>query len=204
MFNGIDGEFRCTILSIEKSKISILIGDRTRQSAEFAVKINLVFSVPKTQYIQSIITKCTEIGVNSFCPIATERSSNIFNEERVAKIAIEACEQSERLDIPVIHTLQGLQGFLQTYVSTSANSCLVFCDEHAEGDSTNIMNLQIDSSVREVYVLIGSEGGFSPSERDFILHHESIKRVTLGSTILKCDTAAIVACYAVSKFQRVV
>ena len=75
---------------------------------------------------------------------------------------------------------------------------LVFCDERS-----NPMN-PIDqlSRVKELNIsfLIGPEGGFSDKERYDILELQNVIRLSLGSRILRADTAAI----AVASFLQAI
>ena len=60
-----------------------------------------------------MIQKATELGVTKFVPIISERTIvRKVNNERLNKIIIESCEQSNRINIPSIEKPQSLDKFL--------------------------------------------------------------------------------------------
>ena len=100
------------------------------------------------------------------------------------KIVIEASEQSNRIDVPIIEESQNLTNFLKT------NSIdLIFTD-------LNSKNNKIDKSKltdRPVCIIIGPEGDFSEAEREEILSFSGVQAIKINENILRSETAVISA-----------
>jgi 16S rRNA (uracil1498-N3)-methyltransferase len=132
-----------------------------------------------------MIQKATELGVTKFLPIIFERTIvRKINKERLEKIVIEASEQSNRINVPIIEESQKLNNFLKT------NSIdLIFTD-------LNSNNNKIDKSKltdRPVCIIIGPEGDFSEAEREKILSFSGVQAIKINENILRSETAVISA-----------
>ena len=105
-----------------------------------------------------------------------------INKERLKKIIVEASEQSNRINVPMIEDAQDLNSFLKT------NSIdLIFTD-------LNSNNYKIDKSKltdKPVCVIIGPEGDFSEAEREKILTFKGVQPLKINENILRSETAVI-------------
>jgi 16S rRNA (uracil1498-N3)-methyltransferase len=103
--------------------------------------------------------------------------------------AIEAAEQSGRLDIPEVRDAVTLEVLLADWPS---NRSMIFCDEG--GNARPIGDALRHASENQAWgVLTGPEGGFDDAERAAIRSHPFVVPVTLGPRIMRADTAAIAA-----------
>ena len=110
VFNS-QGEWRAIIENYEKevAKIKILEKFREKNNEQ---NIWLAFTPIKQNPLNFIIQKGTELGVQKFIPILSERTAvKDINAERIKKIIIESAEQSNRISIPEINNLQPLKKF---------------------------------------------------------------------------------------------
>ena len=183
LFNS-KGEWEAKVLNISKSIIKFKVIKQLRQK-ENIKELWLAFSPIKLNYQNFIIQKATELGVTKFLPIIFERTVvRKINKERLEKIAIEASEQSNRINLPTIEESQSLNNFLKT------NSIdLIFAD-------LNSNNYKIDKSKlsdRPVCIIIGPEGDFSEVERQQILNFKGVQPIKINKNILRSETAAISA-----------
>ena len=183
LFNS-NGEWEAKVLSISKNIIKFKIIKQLRQK-ENIKELWLAFSPIKSNYQNFIIQKATELGVTKFLPIIFDRTVvRKINKERLEKIAIEASEQSNRINLPTIEESQSLNNFLKT------NSIdLIFTD-------LNSNNYKIDKSKlsdRPVCIIIGPEGDFSEVERQEILAFKGVQPIKINENILRSETAVISA-----------
>ena len=183
LFNN-DGEWEAKVLSISKSIIEFKTIKQLRQK-ENTKELWLAFSPIKSNYQNFMIQKATELGVTKFLPIIFERTIvRKINKERLEKIVIEASEQSNRINVPIIEESQKLNNFLKT------NSIdLIFTD-------LNSNNNKIDKSKftdRPVCIIIGPEGDFSEAEREKILSFSGVQAIKINENILRSETAVISA-----------
>ena len=111
---------------------------------------------------------------------------------------VEAAEQSERLTLPKLNEVVNLNNLLRDFPKDRG---LIFCNEN-DNKLPNIFNaVQIHSSTFKKWaVLVGPEGGFSETETQEILSITSSIPVSLGKRVLRSDTAATAALFAVQSF----
>jgi 16S rRNA (uracil1498-N3)-methyltransferase len=183
LFNK-NGEWEAKILSISKSLVEFEIIKQLRQK-ENLKELWLAFSPIKSNYQNFMIQKATELGVTKFLPIIFDRTIvRKINKERLEKIVIEASEQSNRINVPIIEEPQTLNNFLKTNLID-----LIFTD-------LNSNNKKIDKSKlkdKPVCVIIGPEGDFSENEREKILSFKGVQPIKINENILRSETAIISA-----------
>ena len=113
LFNK-NGEWEAKILGISKSIVEFKTIKQLRQK-ENTKELWLAFSPIKSNYQNFMIQKATELGVTKFLPIIFERTIvRKINKERLEKIVIEASEQSNRLNVPLIEDAKNLKSFLNS------------------------------------------------------------------------------------------
>ena len=183
LFNS-NGEWEAKILKISKSIVEFKITKQLRQK-ENTKELWLAFSPIKSNYQNFMIQKATELGVTKFLPVIFDRTVvRKINKERLEKIIIEASEQSNRINVPIIEDAQDLSSFLKT------NSIdLIFTD-------LNSNNNKIDKSKltdKPACIIVGPEGDFSEAERKEILTFKGAQPIKINENILRSETAVISA-----------
>ena len=112
-----------------------------------------------------------------------------FNYKRANACAIAASQQSGRLDVPKIHEFKKLKELFSIW---NNNEEIIFCDETETKIFFNdIFNSKPKKKINTI--LIGPEGGFSLSEKNFLKNLDYVCGLSLGKRILRADTAAISA-----------
>ena len=192
-FNGNDGEFDGIINSIEKKKTTIKILSKEREVND-KQKVVLAFCPPKGNKLDFLIQKSTEIGVREFIPVISDHSINRkINLDRLKKIIIESAEQSNQIQLP---NLQNPLSF-DSFVNNFSKSTILFADINSLNSSLE----EIIEKKQSNYILfIGPEGDFSSKEREVILQNKNFKSFSLGSTILRSETAAIAGLVLVNHY----
>ena len=181
IFNQKNGEFLCKFIY---SKESIVIPTKCLRKYEKNIKsIYLAFSPIKSHLTNFIIEKATELGVNYIQPIITERTQiRNINIEKLTKIAIEASEQSERIDIPIINKAITFDKFIK-----SINNDINWFSALERSDSISIKDVTFENN--NSGLIVGPEGGFSDEEKDLL--KQFTKPTSLGKNILRTETAII-------------
>ena len=183
LFNK-EGEWEAKILEISKNIVEFKTIKQLRQKKNIK-ELWLAFSPIKSNYQNFMIQKATELGVTKFLPIIFDRTVvRKINKERLQKIVIEASEQSNRINVPLIEPDQNLSNFLKK------NSMdLIFAD-------LNSNNKKIDKSKltdKPICIIIGPEGDFSETEREEILSFKGVQPLKINENILRSETAVISA-----------
>ena len=187
VFNA-QGEWNAIIENYEKkgARIKILKKARDKDNEK---NIWLAFSLIKQNPLNFIIQKGTELGVQKFIPILSERTIvKEINIVRIKKIIMEASEQSNRISVPEINNLETLKIFLSKFPK---DGCLVFCDINCE--KNNLKNILAEKIEGPICVLIGPEGDFSEIEKKLIIDLKQTHSISLAKNILKAETAALTA-----------
>ena len=187
IFN-ISGEWNAIIQSYEKKGARIKVMKKVREK-ENEKNIWLAFSPIKQNPLNFIIQKGTELGIQKFIPILTERSMvREINIERIKKIIVEASEQSNRISVPEINSPKSLKDFLLQFPK---NGYLIFCDINS--DKNSLKKILEKKNNIPLCILIGPEGDFSENERKMIIEQTQTFSISLAKNILKAETAALCA-----------
>jgi len=182
------GEWNASIEDYEKEGVRIKILKKVRDK-DNEKNIWLAFSPIKQNLLNLIIQKGTELGVQKFIPVLSERTNvKEINIKRIKKIIVEACEQSNRISVPEITKLETLKIFLSNFPK---KGCLVFCDINCNKNDLKFFLSKKD--LGPVCILVGPEGDFSENERKLIINLEQSKSISLAKNILRAETAAIAA-----------
>ena len=192
LFNGRDGEWRARLAGVGKRACQLEVVERTR-GQQVGPDLDLVVALVKRARLETIVEKAAELGARRVRLITTERTNaERTRVDRLAAIAVEAAEQTGRLDAPPVDAPQKLDRLLAGW---PADRPLMFCDE--AGDAPPALAALADAKAGPKAgpwaVLIGPEGGFSPRERALIRTLPQAVPVSLGPRILRADTAAIAA-----------
>ncbi|WP_428150720.1 16S rRNA (uracil(1498)-N(3))-methyltransferase [Brevundimonas sp.] len=185
IFNGRDGEWRATIAEVLKKGVVLRAEEQVRPQT-LGPDLDLIVAVVKKSRVETIVEKAAELGARRVRLAVTQRTNvEHVRLDRLDAIAIEAAEQTGRLDVPTIDDPAKLAAILDGW---DVSRRLMFCDETG--------GAPVASAVTQPgpwAILIGPEGGFSPEERDRLRALPFTTAVSLGPRILRADTAAIAA-----------
>ena len=191
-------EYKCTLEKFTDNSVIARIEEKYTPDVESCVRIHLFQALPKGEKLDFIIQKSVECGAYEIIPFESDRCvAKVKQEvegrksERRNKIALEAAKQCGRAIVPVVHPTVS---FSQMISMASSADLALFC---YEGDGTisignAIKEAKIDRELKDIAIIIGSEGGFSPLEAD-IARKNGHKMIGLGKRILRAETAAIFA-----------
>jgi|TARA_B100001769_G_scaffold191535_1_gene152266 16S rRNA (uracil1498-N3)-methyltransferase len=186
------GEWKSIITETIKSIVYFKVTEQLRQK-EIEQEIWLAFSPIKSNYFNFMIQKATELGVTKFLPIISERTIvRKINNERLNKIIIESCEQSNRINVPSIEKSQSLEKFL----SDNLDINLIFGDLNTKNKKIKFYNSKPNC------LLIGPEGDYSSNEIKKILNYKGSQSIKLSDNILRSETAVISALSVINYLQN--
>lgn len=138
--------------------------------------------------IEWFVEKATELGIDGISLIATEHTEKSFiKKERLVKVAVSAMKQSLKARLPLI---SGLIPFRECVESAREEQRFI---AHVD-DQNPVMLLHTAKPGRAAMVLIGPEGDFSTDELR-LAHDLGFKKVSLGKSRLRTETAGLAACH---------
>jgi 16S rRNA (uracil1498-N3)-methyltransferase len=187
LFDGKGNSCLGVISSLNKSQLELEIIELFDKTLRSGIKISLGQSLIKSDPLNFIIQKATELGVASFYPLITDRSviKLKMTKNRALKwslIARGACEQCGENWLPIIESPMKLDKWAE--VEKSKIKIVLY--PHA---NNKISDLDYKDSVS---LAIGPEGDFTKYEIDSLTEKGFIP-VTIGKRILRAETAAISA-----------
>lgn len=187
IFNGREGEWRAEITSLDKKRGELKAIEQLRL-AQSCPDIWLCFAPVRKHRNSFIFEKGTELGVSRFQPVVTARTQfpKMKMDKDKAQI-IEAAEQTERLDIPIVRAGVTLTELLSGWDKART---LIFADEAGDAQKAEALMSTL-SPAAPCAILIGPEGGFTPEERESLRSKPYVRPVSLGPRILRADTAAL-------------
>jgi len=183
IFNGFSGEYLAEISRLYKFETKLKITLQIRSQTESPTgDVHLLFAPVKKQRLDILIEKAVELGATHLHPVMTEHTENRhIKEERIKTQIIEAAEQCERLDIPLLSPIKPLKEKIAHWQDTDN----IYWAAERQGQTQPLSTTKPPAAF-----LIGPEGGFSPSEIAFLSQEEIITPVSLGPRILRAETAA--------------
>ena len=154
--------------------------------------IVLAFSLLKEQKLDYLMQKSTEVGIDEFIPLITSRSiinydpkKDTKKKERWKKILKEASEQSNRVDIPKINDVMSINSLI--YYEADLKILFTLNEK-----SKNIKKvLEKNNKCDKILIVTGPEGGFTNEEEQILISNGFVS-CTLGSNVLRSETAPIV------------
>lgn len=187
VFNGRDGEWRCTVAEVLKKGVILRAEEQVRPQT-FGPDLELIVAVVKKARVETIVEKAAELGARRVRLVLTKRTNaDRIRLDRLDAIAEEAAEQTGRMDVPAVDDPIKLDALLDGW---ETGRRLMFCDE--TGGALAVSSLR-DAGEGPWSILIGPEGGFSPEEGERLRSLPFTTAVSLGPRILRADTAAIAA-----------
>lgn len=198
VFNGKDGEFLAEIAPTGKKTLSLVLRESSKTQDRATGHVHLIFAPLRKNRQDMMVEKAVELGADTFHPVLTDHGDiRDLNEDRMKAQIIEAAEQSERLTIPDVRDLKSFRELLRGWPDEIP---IIAGLERADVKSINMVAETIRAA-RDVAVLVGPAGGFSDVEKELLMKQKSIIPVSLGTEILRTETAAL-AMLAFVKFIR--
>ena len=184
--------YLCEIVALNKTEVTLRVLEKMA-STELEKRIYLFQAIPKGDRMETVIEKAVELGVYEiipvemkYCVVKLDNKKKASRLKRYQSIAEAAAKQSKRSSIPQIHDFM-------TYAEAVAYArqcdvCIVpyECAEGMEA-TKRVLTKMADAS--SISIMIGPEGGFADEEIEAV--REDMDVISLGSRILRTDTAAI-------------
>ncbi len=195
LFDGAGQEYTAIIAEIRRGEVRLSIERSRRCQVESSVRITLAQGFLKDKKMDTLIRQLTELGISRWIPFFGARSVPRPDAKRLAKraarwqkIADEALKQCGRAQAPRIETASDFNQMLRLAEASAVK--LIFWEAEAAAFPEND---RVDGTDhREVFIVLGPEGGFTAGEID-LARQAGFQSVSLGPRILRAETATIAA-----------
>ena len=193
--DGEDMQYLCALESFADGPVWFEIVDTWKENRELPSKLYLFQGLPKSDKMELIIQKATELGVYELVPMVTGRTVVKLDEKKAEKknarwnaIAESAAKQSGRSLIPRV---TGVMTFSEALAYAKELDVLLIPYEKAEGMEATRRAIEGIYPGQSVGIFIGPEGGFEEAEVEQAME-KGAAPVTLGRRILRTETAGFV------------
>ncbi|MES0371783.1 MAG: 16S rRNA (uracil(1498)-N(3))-methyltransferase [Mariprofundaceae bacterium] len=187
IFNGLGGEYKATIVGLTKQAGTCHVETFIDVERELPVRIHIIQCANKSDKIETVLQKCTELGAASFQIANSERSQFKLTDKKLAsrldrwqKIIIEAAEQSERTIIPSVVWAPSLKN-----IQATGNNYTLHPESVMEWHKVK----ERISTATDITLAIGPEGGWSRKDLE-TLSELGFQNLSFGSRVLRTETAA--------------
>ena len=193
LFNGQGGEYAAELTEVGKNKVSAKVVEYRDIDRESALKVHLAIGVSRGERMDLILQKATELGATEITPLFTERTEVKLSGERLEKkirhwqqIAISACEQCQRNQVPLINCPETLDQWLSPS-DQGSDEILKFVLHHRTEK-----RLSEHQAVKDICLLVGPEGGLGDREIAEAIQN-GFQPLALGPRVLRTETAPLAA-----------
>ena len=167
-------------------------------------EIHLAMSMPRYQTMDAVVEKAVELGVHSIHPFYSDFSFiksflPAGKIERWQKIIVSATQQSGRGELMKIHEPLSAADLIAQINQKPEALGLFAYEGEAKTDIQTYLRSKKSKKPEEIWLLVGSEGGFSPTEVQSF-QEARMDSVTLGEQVLRVETACITL-LAVLKYE---
>ena len=182
----------CKIINIEKNKVVCeMFGEEIKRGIP-NIDITLFQALLKSDKMEYVIQKSVELGISEIIPfesknIVVKLKDNEKNKkiDRWNKISKEATKQCGRTDEVQVCNVMSFKEMLN---SLGGYSTVILAYENEEQQLKEVLK-QINH--QKIAIIIGAEGGFDKEEVEKILENKKAVSVSLGSRILRAETASL-------------
>lgn len=192
--------FLVEVITVDKKQaVAKIIETREIQKLK-RPHIHIALSLSRFHVMDSIIERAVEMGVTSITPFFSEfsfvRKANNLSDskiERWQKIIISATQQCGRGELLQLNSAVDWNILLKQINPTNQKWCLFAYEGTGVSSIKSYLHEKkatIGSPPDDIWLIVGSEGGFSPSEV-LTLQQLGLDPVTLGSQILRVETACL-------------
>lgn len=197
LLNGGDQALCVKILEVTKKRLTAEIESTRPLPVPEKPFLHLALCWPKLNTFEAVLEKSVELGVYSVQPLFNDFSfiknagePRLKKSDRWRKIVTSATEQTGRGQLMGLQESQKLSDFLRDFNHSSTELCLMFYEGESLPSAREFLSSQLSSEVENIWVLVGSEGGFSQEEVS-LAQSKGIPVLSLGSQILRVETACV-------------
>jgi len=194
VFDDKNNDYLCLIKEITKGSVAMSIIKKRPGEVSGKLMIAIACAIPKNVKMDTIVDKLTQLGVDEIMPLVTERVIVKLDKDKEAKrvsrwrkIALAAAKQSQRSSQPRIDNILSLKEALD---KCGGFELRLF--GALTGERRPLKEALSGARPKNIFVLIGPEGDFTPREAELI-REAGCTGVSLGELVLRVDTACIAA-----------
>lgn len=183
--------YTCRITMAHPKRCAVEVVEQVEQPPHWDCRI--VLGIAPTKHLDRmewLAEKCVEMGVDRIVPLRCHNSERtVLKTDRLRKIMVSAMKQSLKATLPQLDELTPVEQLMKE--PFDGVRCIAYCDEQLPREQRQTLASTYQPG-RDVMVLIGPEGDFSPEEVQ-VARESGFAPVTLGDSRLRTETAGMIA-----------
>jgi 16S rRNA (uracil1498-N3)-methyltransferase len=201
LIDGVGGWYEAIIKDDNPKNCTVNIVETKKEFGKRNLHLHIAIAPTKNMdRLEWFTEKATEIGIDEITTIDCQNiKRTIVKTERLNKVAISAIKQSLKTYLPKINELMDFKKLIASSLNFDGQKFIAHCyqslSEKGEENKSHLKNLYKKGS--NAFILIGPEGDFSIEEVKLAMSH-GFKEISLGSSRLRTETAAMVACATIN------
>lgn len=191
-------EYVCKIVKMHSNYIELQIISNAKKQGEPFINLSLFVALLKGDKMDLVIQKAVELGVKTIVPfiskntiVRLDEKSKVKKKNKYQIIANEACKQCGRTDLVRVEDIITSNNELLDRLSEYDVNIFAYENENKKSSLHETMEYVDKRKYRNISMIIGPEGGFLIDEAKDIKSLENTKCISLGTRILRAETAAI-------------
>lgn len=197
---GDDFNYFCTIMQINKNSTILKVDSKELNKANPKVNLTCYMALIKNDNLSLAVQKLTELGCSTFVPFESRYTVNKDKGTKIEKLnlitqqSLKQCGRSKPMVIKPTKKLTDLVNDLNQH------DLIIFANETEKSENLNDVLMQ-NMNAKNIAIIVGCEGGFEQTEIDLLINNNA-KSVTLGSRILRAETASIMLTAIILNFFK--
>lgn len=186
---GDDYDYNCTIVEITKNKTITTIDSKTLNEYNPKSNVTVFQALTKRDAMSNLVQRLTELGVTTFVPLSTTNTvaKNTFDKsdklQQVSNQSVKQCKRSKPVVVSEAITFKNMVSVIKKY------DVVVFANE-TEKVENSFKKVSLNGA-KNVAIIVGSEGGFTPAEITELCNQNNVNSISLGKRILRVETATL-------------
>lgn len=189
-------EYDCKITSMHSHSIELEILQNTKSIGIPNIDVTLYIGMLKNDKMDFVVQKAVELGVKNIVPffsknviVKLDEKGRVKRMEKLQIVANEACKQCGRTDTVKICNMEDFNNIINAQKEYDA--CILAYENDKTSLKDTINNIKENKKAKSISIIIGAEGGFEKSEVDKLQKNNNLYCVSLGTRILRAETAAL-------------
>ena len=198
LIDGRGGWYRAEITLAHPKRCAVRILSKEDRPNAWRCRIEVAIAPTKNlDRIEWFAEKCTEIGIDAITPLRCRFSERKeLKTDRIEKILVSAMKQSLKAELPLLSEMTDFRRVVERPFDGKKFIA------HCYGDSERFLLADRYEPGRDVCILIGPEGDFSPEEVELALAN-GFQPISLGDSRLRTETAGVVACHTIHVLNQI-
>jgi 16S rRNA (uracil1498-N3)-methyltransferase len=195
LIDGVGGRYEAEITDDNPKRCVVNIVNHKQEFGKRNFNLHIAIAPTKNMdRLEWFTEKATEIGIDEISLLDCRNSERpVVKTERLNKVAISAIKQSLKAYLPKVNEMIVYKKFISATANFKGQKFIAHC--YPEETKPHLKDLYQRGS--NIILLIGPEGDFSTEEVKMAINN-GYKEISLGSSRLRTETAALYACTSVN------